>query len=434
MENIWNFIYSHTPLMYLVQSLWRDEAFSVLIARPGGIESIRITALDYNPPLYYLILHNWMGVFGESEISIRLLSYLFYLLFLVVFYFFVRKFLPKKSSYMALTIAVFNPMLIYYGLEARMYSLYFLLVSCSMFFFYTKKPALYIFFTTLALYTHPYTVFTPLAQGLYLLLMRKLTKWWLIYLILPFVFYLPWIMVILEQLQRTSDMWMYPINYTLVMAVLGNLYTGYEGTPGHLWPYMKIGSLLIILIIISGWIYSRKKKEEFILFALWAFFPLVVILSISIFKPVFVNRYIISTTVAEVLLVSLSIGMIRQKLVKIIYTALVLGLSIFLLYYLPGYIKKTDIRSTFIDIKTRSNSDDLIYATSPLVYFESVYYFGDESRVFLYNPNMVKLPGYLGNVLMPEAKYRTEFPLPGKRVFLVNEDASFSILYQAAVN
>lgn len=434
MENMWSFIYTHTPLVYLVQSLWRDEAFSVLIAKSSPLEIIRITAADFNPPLYYLLLHSWMRLFGDSEISIRLLSLLFFVLFLGVFYFFARRLLSKHSAYLALAIAAVNPMLIYYGLEARMYSLYYLLVLCSMFFFYIKKPALYVFFTTLALYTHPYTIFTPLIQGLYLLVGKKLTREWLVYLILPFIFYLPWIMVIMEQLQRTGEMWMYPINFTLVGAVLGNLYTGYEGTPGHLWPYMKAGSLVIIAIVTGGWIYSSQKKEEFMLFSLWACFPLAVILGISIVKPVYVNRYIISTTVAEIMLLSLSIGLIRHKRLKKLLGILVLGVSIFLLYYFPGYIKKTDIRSTFADIKSRANEGDLVYATSPLVYFESVYYFGDESRVFLYNPDMVKLPGYLGNILMPESKYRAVFPPLNGQVFLVNDDASFSILNQAVLN
>lgn len=44
MGNLWNIVLSNTPLLYLTQSLWRDEAFSVLIANPGGWETVRITA------------------------------------------------------------------------------------------------------------------------------------------------------------------------------------------------------------------------------------------------------------------------------------------------------------------------------------------------------------------------------------------------------
>ena len=58
-------------------ALWLDEAISVDIAQlgPGGI----LTALrqDGHPPLYYLLLHGWMEVLGDSAGSARALSAVF---------------------------------------------------------------------------------------------------------------------------------------------------------------------------------------------------------------------------------------------------------------------------------------------------------------------------------------------------------------------
>src|SRR3954454_13794126 len=55
-------------------ALWLDEAQSVAIARlplgqiPGALRQ------DGAPPLYYLLLHAWMSVFGEGNGAVRSLS------------------------------------------------------------------------------------------------------------------------------------------------------------------------------------------------------------------------------------------------------------------------------------------------------------------------------------------------------------------------
>ncbi|PIZ64741.1 hypothetical protein COY14_04075 [Candidatus Roizmanbacteria bacterium CG_4_10_14_0_2_um_filter_36_9] len=72
--------------MFFVQNLWRDEAFSVVMSGQSVGNIIQSTAADFNPPLYYLILHYWMLIFGSSEIAIRSLSLLFYTLTIFVIF------------------------------------------------------------------------------------------------------------------------------------------------------------------------------------------------------------------------------------------------------------------------------------------------------------------------------------------------------------
>ena len=59
------------------ESIWLDEAFSIQLAKHGPFEIIRKTASDVHPPLYYLLLHFWIDLFGASEFSVRFLSLLF---------------------------------------------------------------------------------------------------------------------------------------------------------------------------------------------------------------------------------------------------------------------------------------------------------------------------------------------------------------------
>src|SRR6266498_48084 len=56
------------------QSFWFDEAYSVVQARKPLGDLLAATAADTQPPLYYLLLGLWGGLFGDSEPALRSLS------------------------------------------------------------------------------------------------------------------------------------------------------------------------------------------------------------------------------------------------------------------------------------------------------------------------------------------------------------------------
>ncbi|MBA3955533.1 MAG: hypothetical protein H0X58_02585, partial [Acidimicrobiia bacterium] len=55
-------------------SLWVDEGMSVGIASHSLTEIPAVLIRDGSPPLYYVVLHLWMGLFGSSEVAVRSLS------------------------------------------------------------------------------------------------------------------------------------------------------------------------------------------------------------------------------------------------------------------------------------------------------------------------------------------------------------------------
>ncbi len=56
-------------------SVWVDEAFSARVANLGLTDLVQTaTSDDTNPPLYYVLLHGWINVFGDSETALRSLS------------------------------------------------------------------------------------------------------------------------------------------------------------------------------------------------------------------------------------------------------------------------------------------------------------------------------------------------------------------------
>ena len=54
--------------------MWLDEALSVNIARLPLGDLHDALKHDGAPPLYYVLLHVWTGVFGTGDVAVRSLS------------------------------------------------------------------------------------------------------------------------------------------------------------------------------------------------------------------------------------------------------------------------------------------------------------------------------------------------------------------------
>ncbi|MEK9178975.1 MAG: glycosyltransferase family 39 protein [Patescibacteria group bacterium] len=110
-------------LIALDQSLWLDEAIvAKVISTHSYLEILRyFSPHDFHPPLYYFIMKALTGVFGLSEIALRIPSVLFALGSVAVLYF-------GFGMWPALFLAV-NPLFIYYSQEARMYAMATLFIT-----------------------------------------------------------------------------------------------------------------------------------------------------------------------------------------------------------------------------------------------------------------------------------------------------------------
>ncbi len=427
LTNITNFLLTKTPLFYWTQSLWRDEAFSVWIAQDSLTEVIRRTSGDYNPPLYYLLLHVWMRVFGRSEIALRSLSLVAFLITIYVTYLIGRQVFKKNhkfARYLMLLTAT-SPLLIYYAFELRMYAQFAMFASLSIYFLLKKKTWPYVLSTVLGLYTQPYMLFVVLTQNVYLWL-KKEFKTLVNYDFLLGLFYLPWIPTLIDQLLASGPMWIWPIDLNLLLSVLGNQYVGFEGTPPWLWPYMKW--LSVVFIIISAYVYIKSKHRDFTQFSLLlTYLPLTVVMGISLIKPIYVMRYVIFITLGEIFVISVFIAIVKNKNWQITILGVFLVLNIFLNLYMVPYHTKVDIRQTFAHIIPLLKPNDAVYAQTPLVYYESLYYTPDTYPVYLWNPNSIKPFRYVGGVGMPSSVWVNNYPVFPNRAFVIAEDGSYQI-------
>jgi mannosyltransferase len=108
--------------------LWLDEALSVNIARLPVGDLLDALRHDGHPPLYYLILHYWMKLFGEGDIAVRALSGLLAVASLPLAWVAGRGLAGRSGARWALIVVALSPYWVRYSTETRMYSLVMLLV------------------------------------------------------------------------------------------------------------------------------------------------------------------------------------------------------------------------------------------------------------------------------------------------------------------
>jgi len=105
-------------------ALWLDEAQTVAIAHrtlPHLFDALRH---DGSPPLYYVLLHGWMVVFGTGDVAVRSLSGVFSVLSLPLIWLAARRLgADRRLAWVAVLLLATSPFAIRYATETRMYSL-----------------------------------------------------------------------------------------------------------------------------------------------------------------------------------------------------------------------------------------------------------------------------------------------------------------------
>lgn len=109
------------PLGRFDQSLWRDEAISVWLARLP-LRTLLTSLCDPHPPGYYLILKIWQ-VGGESEFWLRLPSLLAAILAVPLTYRLGRKTFGHRTAWLAALLVALHPLQSWYAGEVRMYAM-----------------------------------------------------------------------------------------------------------------------------------------------------------------------------------------------------------------------------------------------------------------------------------------------------------------------
>jgi uncharacterized membrane protein len=243
--------------LYTRSDLWLDEALTVNTARlPLGamFEQLRH---DGHPPLYYLLLHVWMKVFGEGDEAVRSLSGIFGLATLPLLWVAAKRYGGTITATAALILLATSPFAIRYSTETRMYSLAMVLVVAGWLAVQValERPTLLrlagvaVLSGLLAL-THYWSFYLLAATAALLLWMwRKGSPAALrvvLALVAGAVLFLPWLPSFLEQAAHTGTPWGEPARPTAVFAIS---FTDWGGGPNG--EAQILGLCLVFLVVLA---------------------------------------------------------------------------------------------------------------------------------------------------------------------------------------
>ncbi len=436
---------THTPIIFFAQDLWRDEAFSYLISQKPWVEMIVLTARDFSPPLYYIMLKVWIGIFGGSELVMRIPSLLFYWGAVYGCCLILER-RCKLSVQLSIIISLFiamNPLLVYYAAEARGYAMLTFFTVWSFYFFLGKKYRWYVLMTVLGLYTHYFMVFVPLVQMVWLGIIyssKKACIRWIKVLFIVAIFFLPWVVFMSTVKTLSGEFWIEKPGLIDLTYVPAMIYTGFvhnEWFFKETWYpwFFNIFSVGIAMygLIIGGIIYARNSVKKYnwdlsVLFILWGLgIPLIVFMLATV-KSLYFPRYLILATPGLLLLLGYIVVHLPAR-VRIVAFLAFFCITGYYLHMEIQYRTKRDIKPVVYKIKPLLEANDRIYTTDMLDFHVLQYYFGEDA-VFMYNIPYENIPHYVGKVLMPPEHVTFQLPQYPAKAYVFDGGDGYTVLSQ----
>lgn len=364
------------------KNLWFDEIFSWHLSQKSFVSIINGTAGDIHPPLFYLTLHIWTMIFGESVFAMRMLSVLFSLLTSFILFNLLRIFIDNKSFILlGMILFALSPLNIYYSHEVRMLNMNLFLCAASIFYFlrirnsYSKRENIYyILFTSAAIYTHYFSFLILGTQFLILLydFLKSKDKSILktgVSFIAILILYIPWIFIMIRQIMRGQP-WRtpqtFPELFKNTLAYFNDSFFSYYIYYQDIIPLRLIEfiSIFILLVSIFAPIYFKFKLKNEKLFIVSLFFsiPFVISVIISFNNSILLSRYL--SILVPFLIISLTAFTIHQKSYKkISLSILLITISVSGLIINYSYdFKNNDYRPVISYLDAKAEPDQLIVA------------------------------------------------------------------------
>ena len=198
------------------QSVWWDEGLAAWAARQDLISSTLWCASDVHPPLYFWMLHFWRLVSGDSEFGLRFLSVGFGVLAVAALYRLGYALADRPTGILAALLLATARFALWWSQEMRMYILAALLATLSLWGLariwrrgQTRDWALYVVSTIAALYTLYLSVSVLVIENLFVLLLlrrrRRFLLNWAVAQGAILLTFLPWLILALGRMHTWSS-------------------------------------------------------------------------------------------------------------------------------------------------------------------------------------------------------------------------------------
>jgi mannosyltransferase len=344
------FIYKHKFLCFLIVfglqmalnlykiddiSIWYDESFTINTANKSIAGIVQVSASDVNPPLYPIIVHYWMKLFGISEFSVRLLSALAAAFASSFLFLFCLRFLNWQAAIFSAAMFFTSYVFFYYAQEARTYSFILLFVVWSNHLFFRlaeeKQARKSIWFSFLLavvniglFYLHFLSCFAIIAQAILFLffVFEKKTgenekgirfnvhflKYyflsWLVFFLLLLPFYKRFLFLVQE---GGKKMWLQKPVYQDLKNTVYEMFNAKEVYQVYIY------SLIIIcVLLLFRWFRNDGFKLKIVLFGLISG-PGMLFLNFQVasYSPIFLLRYVLFTLLGFIVMYSYLLSELR---------------------------------------------------------------------------------------------------------------------------
>jgi mannosyltransferase len=253
---------------YTTSKMWLDEVQTVNIASFPVRLIPHELRLDGAPPLYYVLLHFWMGIAGHSDAAIRSLSGIFSLLTLPLVWWVVRKGFGRVEAMAAVAVVATSPFAAYFAVEARMYSLVMLLVVAgigatqALLSHPTVPRALALaIVTALLLYTHYWAFYLLAVVGCWFAFLvfrdrgeRRRGAWYgLGALVVGALTFIPWLPTFLWQRAHTGTPWSSPPTLASFVSWLSGFVVNQSVQSSSLSLHVELSLALFLVFAVFGY-------------------------------------------------------------------------------------------------------------------------------------------------------------------------------------
>jgi uncharacterized membrane protein len=221
--------------------LWLDEALTVNIARQPLHQLPSLLRRDGAPPLFYLLLHVWMGWFGQSDLAVRSLPGVLGVITLPLAWLAGRRVGGRTVGWAALLLVATSPFAVRYDTEARMYSLVVLLTVLGVLALdrslRVPRPGNLVavaVVTALLLYSHYWSLYLVGTTMLWLAwtawrgrpTWRRGARASLAAAAVGCLAFVPWVPVFLFQSAHTGTPWATPANFAAMVNAVASFAGG----------------------------------------------------------------------------------------------------------------------------------------------------------------------------------------------------------------
>jgi hypothetical protein len=414
-----------------VQSFWNDEGNAARAAERSISLILDAARGDIHPPGYYLLLHFWRAVAGETEFALRVLSAWAGILTVAVTCALGHRLGGKAIGLGAALLAALSPLAVYYAQEARMYALLGLLsVSSTYFLYLTTKtwiergslgrprpgPALaYVLTSAAGLYTHYAFPFVLIAHNVFLGLSwlgagrqrgdrGRIAARWAALQLGALALFLPWLPTALRSVTGWSSAGRgYELGPAIV-DVLRALTVGITLETGEAHPpLVATGALLLsgLMPLQRGARPIRARQwPHLLLVATWLVIPIALTFAFDLYKPAYLKFLLAALPPFQLLaargvenLVALSrhvggrgrlAARVAEPAVRVaLYALLIVPLlpSLHNLYFDSTYYRN-DYRQIAADIGGASRPGDAVILNAPNQWEVFTYYYRGQVPVY----------------------------------------------------